>query len=105
MATGFNIGDKLSFQGVSADTAYPDSGVLVNNILPNIYIAAGLIIFIMIAIGGFMIITNAGKPDKTADGNKIITSAIIGLVVLFASYWIIQIIQVITGVNILNSGL
>ena len=100
-----NLGDCLKFQTSDANTAYPDAGVLVDNILPNIYVAAGLVIFVMVAIGGFMIVTNAGKPDKAADGNKIITSAIIGLVVLFASYWIIQIIQVITGVNILNSGL
>jgi len=52
-----------------------------------------------------MIISNSNNPDKAADGNKIVTSAIIGLVVLFASYWIIQIIQVITGVDILNSTL
>jgi len=52
-----------------------------------------------------MIIANAGNADKTAEGSKIITSAIMGLLVLFASYWIIQIIQVVTGVPILNSGL
>jgi len=78
---------------------------LINNILPNIYIAGGIIIFFMILIGGFTIIANAGNADKIADGTKTITSAIIGLLVLFASYWIIQIIQVTTGVSILNSNL
>jgi len=78
---------------------------LINNILPNIYIAGGIIIFFMILIGGFTIIANAGNADKIADGTKTITSAIIGLLVFFASYWIIQIIQVTTGVSILNSNL
>lgn len=105
MATGFNLGDKLSFQGATADSAYPNTGTLIDNILPNIYVAAGIIIFFMIILGGFMIISNSNNPDKATDGNKIVTSAIIGLVVLFASYWIIQIIQVITGVDILNSTL
>jgi hypothetical protein len=106
MATsGFDLGSKLLFQGEGATTAYPTASNLINNILPNIYIAGGLIIFFMILFGGFTIIANAGNPDKMKEGTKTITSAIIGLLVLFASYWIIQIIQVVTGVQILNSGL
>lgn len=102
MATGFDLGDKLLFQGTSANSAYSGAGSLVNNILPNVYIAGGVIIFFMILFGGFTIIANAGNADKIKDGSKTITSAIIGLLVLFGSYWIIQIIQVVTGVNILS---
>ncbi|MEI8232374.1 MAG: hypothetical protein WCG44_01385 [bacterium] len=105
MATGFNLGDKLLFQGSTAASEYGSTSKLINNILPNVYIAGGLIIFIMIVVGGFTIIANAGDAHKIEEGSKTITSAIIGLVVLFASYWIIQIIQVVTGVSILNSTL
>jgi hypothetical protein len=105
MASGFNLGDRLFFQGSTATSQYSSTSSLINNILPNVYIAGGLIIFIMIVMGGFTIIANSGNPDKIAGGTKTITSAIIGLVVLFASYWIIQIIQVLTGVPILNSSL
>lgn len=105
MATGFNLGDKLLFQGSSANSEYSSTSDLINNILPNIYVAGGIIIFFMIVFGGFTIIANAGNKDKIADGSKTITSAIIGLLVLFASYWIIQLIQVVTGVSILNSNL
>ncbi len=102
MATGFNLGEKLKFQGSSATSEYSGAGSLVNNILPNVYIAGGVVIFFMILFGGFTIITNAGSPDKIKDGTKTITSAIMGLLVLFGSYWIIQIIQIVTGVSILN---
>ncbi|EKD80274.1 MAG: hypothetical protein ACD_40C00156G0008 [uncultured bacterium] len=105
MATSFNLGDQLLFQGEKATAEYSTADKLINNVLPNVYVAAGLVIFFMIVFGGFMIIANAGNADKTAEGSKIITSAIMGLLVLFASYWIIQIIQVVTGVPILNSGL
>ena len=102
MATGFNLGDKLIFQNSKASSEYTGAGSLINNILPNIYIAGGVVIFFMILVGGFTIIANAGNADKIKDGTKTITSAIIGLLVLFSSYWIIQIIQVVTGVNILS---
>lgn len=105
MATGFNIGDKLLFQGSTASQEYSSTSNLLNNILPNVYIAGGLVIFFMIVFGGFTIIAGAGNPDKIKDGTKTITSAIMGLLVLFTSYWIIQIIQVVTGVSILNSNL
>ncbi|MFH1244820.1 MAG: hypothetical protein V1487_04605 [bacterium] len=105
MATSFNLGDQLLFQGAPATSEYSSAGKLVNNILPNVYIVAGLVIFFMIIFGGFTIIASAGNTEKTAEGSKIITSAIMGLLVLFASYWIIQIIQVVTGVPILNSSL
>lgn len=102
MATTYNLGDMLDFQGDSASNTYSGAGSLVNNILPNVYIAGGIVIFFMILFGGFTIIANAGNKDKIADGSKTITSAIIGLLVLFGSYWIIQIIQTVTGVNILR---
>ncbi len=102
---GFNLGERLFFQGSTAKQEYSSASDLINNILPNIYVAAGLVIFFMIVFGGFTIISNAGNKDKIADGTKTITSAIMGLLVLFASYWIIQLIQVVTGVSILNSNL
>ncbi len=105
MACPTNLGDCLLFQGTSATTTYTGAGSLLNTILPNVYVIAGLVIFLMLVFGGFTIISNAGDPDKTKEGSKIITSAIMGFVVLFASYWIIQIIQVVTGVPILNSNL
>ena len=97
-----DLGKLLKFQNSNASSTYSGAGSLINNILPNIYIAGGIVIFFMILIGGFTIIAGAGNKDKIEGGTKTITSAIIGLLVLFASYWIIQIIQVVTGVNILS---
>ena len=101
----FNLGDCLTLQSGNASTEYTSLGTLINNIVPNIYIAAGLIIFVMVLVGGFSIMSSGSDSHKLEDGKKVISSAIIGLLVLFASYWIIQIIQVVTGVPILNSNL
>jgi len=105
MADTIDLGYALKFQDSTAKDSYTGIGSLLNNVLPNIYIAGGLIIFFMIVLGGFTIITNAGDSHKIQEGTKTITSAIIGFAVLFTSYWIIQIVQVVTGVKILNSTL
>lgn len=106
MACPTNLADCLTLQsGNSVSSEYSSFNTLFNNILPNVYIAAGLIIFFMVLLGGFTIVTNASDTHKIQEGQKIITSAIIGLVVVFASYWIIQLIQVVTGIQIINSSL
>jgi hypothetical protein len=75
---------------------------LVSLILPNAYVIAGLILFIYTLAGGFLIMTGASDPHKADSGKQIITNAIIGFAILFASYWLIQIIEIVTGVNFLN---
>lgn len=101
MATGFNLGEKLNFQGDSASNTYSNAGDLLNNILPNVYVAAGIVIFFMFILGGFKVISSASDSHKMEEGKKTITFAIMGLLVVFASYWIIQLIQVVTGLQIL----
>ncbi len=80
-------------------------GGLLSSWLPNVYVVAGIILFFFILMGGFTMIMNAGNTEKTQQGQKVLTSAVVGFVLLFASYWIIQVIQIITGVPILGSEL
>lgn len=98
---GFNLGDKLLFQGDAAGSTYTNAGDLINAILPNVYVAAGLILFFMFVLGGFNVISGASDSHKMEEGKKTITFAIMGLLVVFGSYWIIQIVQVVTGLEIL----
>ncbi len=75
---------------------------LISSILPTFLIVAGFILFIYLVFGGFMMISASGDEKKTAEGQQALTNAIIGFVIIFASYWIIQIIEVVSGVGIVN---
>lgn len=79
-------------------------GGLVSTIISNLYILAGVILLVLIVLGGIGIIAGAGQndPQKVAQGRKAATMAFIGFLIIFASYWIIQIIESITGVIILK---
>lgn len=106
LAAELNLGNELWLgdgRGISGE--YQTFGQLISNILPNIFIAAGLLVFFLILLGGAMIVFNASNPDKQQDGRTIITTAIIGLLVLFGAFWIIQIVQILTGIKILDSGI
>lgn len=102
-----NIGEQFWVKvgvGIGSVTAYQTVGGLVTVLLRNIYVLAGVLLFVLLIVGGLGIIMGAGSGDakKTEHGHQALSKALIGFLVIFASYWIIQIIQVITGLNILN---
>lgn len=76
---------------------------LINRLLPNVLLLAGIISFLLLLGGGFMMIHGAreGEADKTAKGKQAATYAIIGFVIIFASYWIIKLVSKVTGIPIL----
>ena len=50
-----------------------------------------------------MIISAAGEdPKKQAQGQQLITQALIGFLIVIASYLIVKLIETITGFSILN---
>lgn len=106
-APAINIGENYRFQEspVWGIPEFGSVGELVSQWLPNVYIAAGIVLFFFVLMGGFTMIASAGNQEKMKQGQKTITSAVVGFVILFASYWIIQIVQVVTGVPILRSNL
>ena len=77
----------------------------INVLLPNVLILAGLILLFLFVFGGFKIVSSQGSAEQVEQGKKAMTGALVGFLVVFSSYWIIQVIQVITGVQILNSPL
>jgi len=107
---GVDIGKEFWLKpglGIGDVTTYQTIGGIVSIILKNVYILAGITLFFLLIFGGIGIIMGAGggDPKKTAQGQQAVTSALIGFLVIFASYWIIQIIQILTGVQILKPGI
>ncbi|HTL39343.1 MAG TPA: pilin [Methylomirabilota bacterium] len=60
----------------------------------NIALAvAGLIAVLFLIIGGFRYITSAGNEETAEQAKKIITNAIIGIVVIILSFVIVRVIS------------
>ena len=72
-------------------------GDIISQLLIYIYPLAGILLLVMLILGGFEFLTSAGNEEKVKKGQGRITSAVIGFAILFAAYWIMQIIQVILG--------
>lgn len=78
-------------------------GPLVTVIISNAFVLAGIIAFLLLIAGGFGIIAGAGSGDtkKMEQGKQAITGAAIGLIVIVGSFWLVQIIQTVTGITLL----
>lgn len=78
-------------------------GLFINRFLWFAFPIASLILFVMIVAGGFQILAGATSKKSIEEGRKRVVAAIVGFMLLFSSYWIIQIIEKIFGLNIFNS--
>lgn len=88
---------KLS-DSTNVSEVYDSPAFLVNLIVGNIFVVAGIIFFIMLIYGGFKFITGSKKGAE--DAKNTIQTALIGFVIMFAAYWIIQIVALLTGIDI-----
>ena len=79
-------------------------GGLVSIVIQAAFAIAGIIFLFLLIGGGISIIAGAGNdnPEQAAKGKKAITSAIVGFLVVFAAYWIVQLIEELTGIIILG---
>jgi len=91
-------GYNISGQGVHS-LSTPAS--IINSLLPSIFIFAGIILFAMLIGGGFSIFVSAGNPEKIKKGQAMLVNALIGFFIIFAAYWIIQILEFSLGIQVL----
>lgn len=96
-----DLGDcyTLGVGGDAVNSIYTNPTVLVNTIISTLYVAGGIIFFFMIIYSGFKFIS-AGTKGKD-EAKTIITTAVGGLVIMFVAYWIVKIIEVVTGTKLI----
>ena len=89
--------------GIANTKGYGSLGEFISTMLPNVFVLASIILFILLIVGGFVMIASAGNPDKQKSGSNALTAAIIGFAIIFASFWVIKLIEFLTGVNIFKT--
>lgn len=100
------IGDDFTLgeggPGIGSSDTYETLGGLITTILPNVMIVANIILFFLIVFGGLTMIANAGNAEKQAQGAQVLTTSLVGFLIIFGSYWIMQILGIITGYGFLD---
>jgi hypothetical protein len=73
---------------------------IFNNARPLFFAIVGILLFVYFCWGGFDFLTSMGDAKKAESGKSKITHAIIGFVIIFAAYWILQITDAIFGFGV-----
>ena len=68
------------------------------------FVISGVLILFFFVLGGFQIIAGAGSnnPEAAKKGQQAASAAALGFAVVFVAYWIVRLIEVITGVKIVS---
>lgn len=97
---GINLADYLTLKGgKKVSEVYKTPADMVNLVVSNVFVVAGILLFVFIIMAGFKFISGDSKGMQEA--KTMMGGVLTGFVVMFAAYWIIQIIQLITGAQIL----
>lgn len=93
-----NLRPGGAFNGLENITVPAIVPVVVRLVL----IAAALVALVFLIIGGIKWITSGGDKTAVESARSTITSALIGLVVVFAAWAIIRLIELFFGIRILS---
>lgn len=98
IGNGVNNGPTYTVNGPTGFT-YNGAGIsqIISDLLTYVFAFAGVALLLMIISSGFALILSAGDPKKLAKGRASLTNAILGFIIIFAAFWIVQIVGVIFG--------
>ena len=78
---------------------YSQPAFLVNLIVRNLMILGGMMVLVLAIIVGYKYLTGGKKALQ--DINQIALWGLVGFLIMFGAYWIVQLIKLITGADIL----
>ncbi len=86
-----NLNNIISAAGLKTDvTSLPG---IVNLFVKLVLPLSGLILLGIIIFSGFQILTGASDPKKVDQAKSTLVTSVMGFIVIFAAYWIAQIVE------------
>ncbi len=75
---------------------------ILKNIISILAPAAGIAFFVMFLVGGFKFVTSGGDPKAAGSARSTLTFALIGVLLVVASWLILKAVEQFTGVSVTN---
>ena len=93
-----DLSGALPFRtGLMGDWTSLTIGGIISALIPFIYVLAGIALLMMLIIGGFQLMTSGGDPKRVESGRNRVMYALIGFLIIFVSFWLVRVLQVIFG--------
>ncbi len=78
-------------------------GSIVSSLLNYLFPLAGILLLLYLIFGGFSLMTSGGDPKAVQGAKSKITNALIGFVIVFVAYWIVQILGTVLGIEAITN--
>lgn len=89
---------NINSQFNSPITGPNDISKLISSFSSNAIVIGGVLFLIFVIIAGYQMLNNSGDSQKFASGKDVITYAVMGFLIIFGAYWIIQLLQLMLGI-------
>ncbi len=73
-------------EGIGTDATTNDLPTLIGNIIAVLLSVLGIIFVVLIVYAGFLYLTAQGEDEKVKKAKKLLSQAVIGLVIIIAAY-------------------
>jgi hypothetical protein len=100
LAQNIKLPDGSTVTGPLDPAKFTNPASLVTKAMPIIFAVAGIILLGILIWGGFDYLTSMGDPKKAEAGKTKITNGLLGFIIIFAAYWIVQIIDYVLHLGV-----
>ncbi len=78
-------------------------GDIVNVLITYLFPIAGLLLLLYLLYGGYRYLLSGGNPKSLQEARSVITTALLGFVIVFVAFWLVQIIGIMLGLDVITS--
>lgn len=98
------LAQRINFPSLEREAARnfagADVGDIVSGLIRYIFPLAGLLLLLYLIYGGYRYMLSGDDPKTLQEAKSVITTALLGFVIVFISFWLVQIVGTILGLNV-----
>jgi len=77
--------------------------IMSKAIVNYVFIFAGIGLLLMLLGSGFSFLTSAGDPKKMEKAKGQLTNALVGFLIIFVAFWLVQAVGIIFGITTIGT--
>lgn len=95
-----NFPTLMGKEGIPLPEKLTTLGGIISALIPYLFVFAGLLLFAYLIWGGFSFLTSGGEPKAMEQAKGKVTNAIVGFIIIFVAYWVVQIFEYIFKIQV-----
>ncbi len=103
IAQGSNVNlnsiQQKAFPGGTTFGSTTSLGTIVAAAVPWIFTIAGMLLLVYLVFGGLQLMLSQGDPKNAQAAKSHITNALVGFIIIFVAYWVVQLVGIIFGLD------